>query len=81
MTHERTPLGRELLRLQRGIRTWVALNSACETGAVIEAAERLACELSAAAWNGLEIAKEGLRQAADRMASHHYSRSQGGRRG
>ncbi len=65
MTHERTPLGRELLRLQRDIRTWIALNSACETDAMIEATERLACELSAAAWNGLGIAKESLRAAVN----------------
>ncbi len=65
MTNERTPLGRELLRLQRDIRIWVALNSGCEAGNTIEAAGRLACELGAAAWNGLDIAKESLRVAVN----------------
>ena len=65
MTHERTPLGRELLCLQRDIRTWVALNSGREPSGTIEAAERLACEISAAAWNGLGIAKESLRAAVN----------------
>ena len=81
MTHERTPLGRELLSLQRYIRAWIALNTGRESVQAIEAAEYLGCHVADAAWNSLAIAKEGLRRAANRMASHHYSRSQGGRRG
>jgi hypothetical protein len=64
MTHERTPLGRELLRLQRDTRTWIALNSSRESANVIETAELLGCVIAEAAWNGLNVTKETLRASA-----------------
>jgi hypothetical protein len=64
MTHERTPQGRELLRLQRDTRAWIALNSSRESANVIETAELLGCVIAEAAWNGLGVTKETLRASA-----------------
>lgn len=81
MSHERTATGRALLQQKRDLDRWVEANRASAPAAEIEAAEMLACNLYSAATNGLAMERAALLAATDRISSHHYSRSQGGRRG
>lgn len=65
--HERTPLGRALLKVQRGVYDWIDCNQRRATPEALADAERLACELGEAAWNGLAANKAALLEWADKI--------------
>ena len=52
MTHERTPLGRDFLRLQRKMQGLIERNRTVSAPADIDVADRVQIELYSAAYNG-----------------------------
>lgn len=81
LCHDRTEIGRSLLRLREGVCAWVAGNTGRATPDVILAAETLCCELYSAAHNGLAIERAALLESIDRMESHQSRTAPSGRRG
>ena len=55
MTHDRTPLGRKLLKMRKDLLEWIKVHRDKVPEAEIARAEVLACELYASACNGTTI--------------------------
>jgi hypothetical protein len=68
-SHERSPVGRALLRLRQSVQEWIDENTKLGriTYAEIQSAEMLRCNLYSAAVNGLAIERASLLEAIDRM--------------
>ena len=64
--HDRTPVGRALLKVQRGVQEWINFNRLRATADELAEAERLSCDLLEAAWNGLATRKAALIEWADK---------------
>ena len=65
--HERTKIGRALLRQQRQVDKWVEANRSIAPPSVLQAAELLSCELYYAAMNGTGSNRAGLLKSINKL--------------